>query len=279
MPFQLTDFQGQPAVALALPQGDRAVALLHGAQVVSWRTADGVEHLYMSPAAVLDGQAAVRGGVPLCFPQFNQRGPLAKHGFARNLAWRVETAAPDRLTLGLSQGPVTAAFWPEAFHAQLTLQLSPQALRLGLRVENTGSRSWSFTAALHTYLRVADVEQAVLAGLDGAPCWDAVRDEHGAQQGRPRFGAEFDRVYQSPGQPLVLADGEAGGGRLEIAQSASCSQTVVWNPGPALSRKLADLPDDGWRQMLCVEAAAIDAPVALEPGAAWEGWQRLAWSA
>ena len=42
-----------------------------------------------------------------------------------------------------------------------------------------------------------------------------------------------------------------------------------------LSAKLADLPDDGWRHMLCVEAARIDEPVLLAPGRQWQGWQQL----
>ena len=39
--------------------------------------------------------------------------------------------------------------------------------------------------------------------------------------------------------------------------------------------RLADMPPDGWRAMLCVEAAQIDQPVALAPGAHWQGWQEL----
>lgn len=276
-PSRFIDFLGQPAVELALPQGDRAIVLLHGGQPVSWRTADGTEHLYLSPASVLDGQTAVRGGVPLCFPQFNMRGPLIKHGFARNLPWQFEAAEPGRLTLGLRSGPVTQAFWTERFHAQLVVELTPGELRLRLRVANTGAASWSFTAALHTYLQVGDVEQVQVEGLDGAACWDAVRDQHFTQAGAPRFGSEFDSVYQAPPQALTLV--EAGRGALRIAQSATCPQTVVWNPGPDLSHKLADMPDDGWRHMLCVEAASIDAPVPLEAGQTWEGWQHLSWRA
>jgi glucose-6-phosphate 1-epimerase len=65
------------------------------------------------------------------------------------------------------------------------------------------------------------------------------------------------------------------GGTLEISQSASCSETVVWNPGAVLGAKLADMPADGFRHMLCVEAARIDEPVLLAPGAQWQGWQQL----
>ena len=50
---------------------------------------------------------------------------------------------------------------------------------------------------------------------------------------------------------------------------------MVWNPGAALCAKLADLPDDGYRHMLCVEAARIDATRAARAGAAWQGWQQL----
>ena len=44
---------------------------------------------------------------------------------------------------------------------------------------------------------------------------------------------------------------------------------------PVLAAKLSDLPDDGWRHMLCVEAARIDEAVLLQPGAAWQGWQQF----
>ena len=88
------NYQGQPCIRLHTPQGDTALVALQGAQVLSW-VAGGRERLYLSPRAVLDGQAAIRGGIPLCFPQFNQRGPLPKHGFARNLAWSADAAQAD----------------------------------------------------------------------------------------------------------------------------------------------------------------------------------------
>ena len=81
-------FLGQPGLRLRLPCGDTAWVALQGAQVLSW-VASGRERLYLSPKTLLDGQSAIRGGVPVCFPQFNQRGPLPKHGFVRNLPWAV----------------------------------------------------------------------------------------------------------------------------------------------------------------------------------------------
>lgn len=274
------EFRGQPAIALRLPQGDRVRVALHGAHVLSWQTADGTERLYLSPQALFDGQSAIRGGVPVCWPQFNMRGPLIKHGFVRNLPWQVvaspDAAETDTLRLRLSDSAATRAFWPERFEAELAVQLAPQRLRLTLTVRNTGhteDRPWPFTAALHSYLRVQDATTARLEGLEGAARWDAVRDVRGTETASAlRFGEEFDSVYAAPGTPLHLLDGHR---RLQIAQSAGCTETVVWNPGPALSARLTDMPDDGWRHMLCVEAACIDTPVLLAPGAQWQAWQDL----
>ena len=50
---------------------------------------------------------------------------------------------------------------------------------------------------------------------------------------------------------------------------------VVWNPGVLLCSLLSDLPADGYRSMLCVEAAQIDAAVPLALGGRWNGWQML----
>jgi glucose-6-phosphate 1-epimerase len=276
MPLQTLDVRGQPAVRLTLPEGSTCTIALHGAHMLGWTTADGVERLYLSPDAVFDGQAAIRGGVPVCWPQFNQRGPLAKHGFARNMAWQAEpfdAAAPGEVRLVLSDSDATRALWPHGFRATLTIALTPQGLRTALDVANTGAAPWSFTAALHTYLQVDEIADARLEGLQGAARWDAVRDvRHPEAAEALRFGDEFDSVYAAPAAPLRLVQPR---GTVEIAQSASCTETVVWNPGPLLAAKLSDLPDDGWRHMLCVEAARIDEAVLLQPGAAWQGWQQL----
>jgi len=271
-----TVFAGLPACELALPAGDRLVVALHGAQVLSW-VSGGLERLYLSPNSVMDGQAAIRGGVPVCFPQFNQRGPLAerlpKHGFARNVAWRADapvlSAERAELTLRLADNAQTRAWWPQAFELQLHIDLSPGALHITLGVHNTDEQALAFSGALHTYLVVDDVAQATLQGLGGQPEWDALTNTHAPAPDTLRFAAEFDRVYEAAHLPLTLNQS------LQISQSPSWAHTVVWNPAEALCLRLADMPDDGWRHMLCVEAAQVYTPITLPAGERWAGWQRL----
>ena len=271
-----TVFAGLPACELALPAGDRLVVALHGAQVLSW-VSGGLKRLYLSPNRVMDGQAAIRGGVPVCFPQFNQRGPLAeclpKHGFARNLAWRADApvlfAERVELTLRLADNAQTRAWWPQAFELQLHIDLSPGALHITLGVHNTDKQALAFSGALHTYLAVPDVAQATLQGLGGQPEWDALTNTHAPAPDTLRFAAEFDRVYEAAHLPLTLNQS------LQISQSPSWAHTVVWNPAEALCSRLTDMPDDGWRHMLCVEAAQVYTPITLPAGERWAGWQLL----
>ncbi|MEB0055214.1 MULTISPECIES: D-hexose-6-phosphate mutarotase [unclassified Variovorax] len=277
MPTQSLLFRGQPALAVALPGGDRAVVALHGAHLLSWTTADGIERIYLSPAAQFDGKSAIRGGVPVCWPQFNERGPLPKHGFARNVLWEAVTEVPEtkagELTLVLRDNDATRALWPRTFDLRLGISLTPGSLRTTLVAINTDSAPWSFAAALHSYLHVDDIADARLEGLQNAKRWDSVRNERHVEMTESlNFDAEFDSVYGAPVAPLKLVQPS---GTLQIAQSASCTETVVWNPGAALSAKMSDMPDDGYRHMLCVEAARIDENVLLAPGAQWQCWQQF----
>ena len=271
-----TTFAGLPAVELAFPQGDTLRVMLHGAQVLSW-VSGGQERLYLSPQSILVGQAAIRGGVPVCFPQFNQRGPMAerlpKHGFARNVAWLADApelgAEHARLTLRLNDNFQTRAWWPQAFALALRIDLSPGAVQLTLDVHNTDTQAMAFSGALHTYLAVPDVTQATLQGLGGQPEWDSLTDTHAQAADMIRFAAEFDRVYEAGPQPMTLNE------TLHISQSPSWANTVVWNPAQDLCKRLADMPEDGWRHMLCVEAAQVYTPITLPAGGRWAGWQRL----
>ena len=271
-----TTFADLPAVELALPQGDTLRVTLHGAQVLSW-VSGGQERLYLSPQSLMDGQAAIRGGVPVCFPQFNHRGPqaerLPKHGFARNVAWLADVpelgSEHARITLRLNDNFQTRAWWPQAFALALHIDLSPGAVQLTLDVHNTDAQALAFSGALHTYLAVPDVTQATLQGLGGQPEWDSLTDAHAQAAETVRFAAEFDRVYEAGPQPITLNQ------TLHISQSPSWANTVVWNPAQDLCKRLADMPEDGWKRMLCVEAAQVYAPIILPAGGRWAGWQRL----
>ncbi len=272
--------QGLPCLQLRLDQGDTALISQHGAQVLSW-VAGGKERLYLSSRSVLDGHSAIRGGVPVCFPQFNQRGTLPKHGFVRQRTWSV---APDVVSanvlpkgtatceLTLSSDVDTLALWPQPFVARLSVALSPAQLRVSLTVHNTGAQDLAFTGALHTYLAVDDIAAAQLRGLGGQPEWDAVTDVHGQAAGVLGFDGEFDRVYPAAPQALTLSDATHS---LHIAQSPSFEHTVVWTPGATQCARLADMPPQGYRQMLCVEAAQVFTPITVVPGQVWQGWQQL----
>jgi len=270
-------FHGQPCIRLRVGNSDTALVSLHGAQVLSW-VAAGRERLYLSPKAVFDGQAAIRGGIPLCFPQFNQRGPLPKHGFARNLAWAAQAPAWNAeqgavvLCLWLRSSAYTQALWPQDFEVKLTASLGEGWMHIHVEACNTGQTPWEFTTALHTYLAVGAVENVRLEGLEGCARWDAVRDQYGLQFGAVAIAGEYDSVFSAPAQPMRLHDGPRC---LQISQSPSLGSIVVWNPGVGLCSRLADLPAEGYRSMLCVEAAQIDAAVPLAPGARWQGWQML----
>lgn len=253
----------------------------HGAHLLSWTTADGQEQLYLSPRAVMDGRAAIRGGVPVCFPQFNMRvlgqSALPKHGFVRNMAWTVVAREPQRLRLELASNEATLALWPNAFRAGLDIQLAQDSLCISMDVVNTGQEAFPFAVALHTYLHVSDIHATTLRGLEGCAYWDAVKNAKEPQARSKddaplRFGLETDRVYAQAPRQLLLQD---GGRARRIMHSDSLPDTVVWNPGEALCVQLADMPAQGWQQMLCVEAACIEQPVRLLPNQSWHGWQRL----
>lgn len=50
--------------------------------------------------------------------------------------------------------------------------------------------------------------------------------------------------------------------------------TVVWNPWDKKSKSMVDFSDE-YKQMLCVDGAAIEKPITLKPGEEWTGRLQL----
>jgi glucose-6-phosphate 1-epimerase len=264
-----------PRIRLAHPSGAAAEVYLHGAHVTSWTPAGGGEALFVSRAAKFDGESSIRGGVPVVFPQFADNGPLPKHGFARTETWERVDAGDSRATLRLRDSEATRALWPHAFAAEFAVELDERRLTMRLRIENTGAEPFDFTAALHTYLRVADVWRSAVDGLTGVTYRDKVRDGQTfvEDDAELRIEGELDRVYLGPPAELRVRD-EAGGRGLRVRREGF-ADTVVWNPGAQGAADLPDMEAGEEREFLCVEAAQVADPLRLEPGASWTGAQVL----
>ena len=250
------------------------LATPHGAQVLSW-VSRGRERIFLSRKARFDAGAAIRGGIPVIFPQFGTHGNGMRHGFARLETWRREErgASPPCARFSLRESARSHEAWPHAFELVLEARPGDDCLEIRLTARNAGDAPFHFTAALHTYLRVDDIALARLHGLDGRRYLDAARGEATPRQAAHElaFEGEVDRIYPAVAGPLTLACGDE---LLEISQ-AGFTDVVVWNPGESRAAALPDLDEGEYRQFVCVEAAVIEHPVRLGPGQAWHGSQTL----
>jgi glucose-6-phosphate 1-epimerase len=267
-----------PKLRLSHASGSSAEAYLHGAHVTSWIPAGGAEALFLSRAAKLEPGAAIRGGVPVIFPQFAELGPLPRHGFARTRPWERVDAGDDggaSVRLRLRDSDETRRIWPHAFMAELQVELGDDWISLTLSIQNTDDAPISFNAALHTYLRVGDVREAAIEGLHGI----RYRDRESGEQLKVdderevTVHGELDRVYLNTPPELRVHD--RANGRSFHVRSSGFADTVVWNPWAAATAKLPDMEDEEYLEMICVEAAQVGSPVTLEPGARWSGVQRI----
>ncbi len=80
-------------------QGSTVELLYYGATVISWNV-NGVERLFVSSRASIDGSRPVRGGIPVVFPCFGapthpEHAKLPQHGFARSERWTFDSIVMD----------------------------------------------------------------------------------------------------------------------------------------------------------------------------------------
>ncbi|KAI4226026.1 MAG: hypothetical protein L6R36_003472 [Xanthoria steineri] len=283
-------------VTANLPTGQQLQVLLYGATVISWKSANGKENLFLSSKAHLDGSKPVRGGIPLVFPVFgppssnHPTGRLPQHGFARNSRWEYlgkssseSSTLPNskgdasvKLDFGLSNSMLSDSKWDYEFNLTYSVTLSQDSLETSLAVRNTGTSNYEFQVLFHTYLAIDSITETTVSGLEKAAFKDKVQGGKEVEPaGKPiSIRSETDRIYTAaPEQAIEIL--EKGKDRYELTRDM-LSDVVVWNPWLEKAKGMADFgPEDGYKKMVCVEAGSVSAWNTLDAGDTWEGGQRI----
>ncbi|GGH05179.1 D-hexose-6-phosphate mutarotase [Silvibacterium dinghuense] len=262
---------GLARVRITSPAAEAEI-YLHGAQVTAWKPAGEDEVIFVSEkSAWVDGKA-IRGGIPVCFPWFREKVDDLKapsHGFVRTKEWELfsvaQTGEDIVVTLTTSSDDASRKWWPHEMRVVHRITVGKE-LRLELIAVNTGESSFLLEEALHTYYRVGDAEKIRVEGLDGVTYFDNTDgNREKVQQGDVHFTASTDNAYQNTEGRLTLVDPVLK--RRIAIEKAHSRSTVVWNPWVEGAAKLADLGDEEWREMTCVEGGNLRiCAVPLAPG-------------
>lgn len=238
------------------PQVKASVAL-QGAHLLSWKPAGEEEVLWLSGNTPFKNGVALRGGVPICWPWFGPSAQpgLPSHGFARNLPWALKGHDEDDkgavLTFELKSSEATRQYWPHEFTLLARFKLGKTC-----EIELEAHGEFETTSALHTYFNVGDIAAVKVSGL-GERYIDKVKNaEEGVlSNGTETFPDRTDRVYLNAETCSVIHD-DALNRNIDVTHHHN-SNVVAWNPGPALSVSMGDMPDDGYKTFVCVETCYV----------------------
>jgi glucose-6-phosphate 1-epimerase len=275
------EFAGHAALQLRTRHGV-AVLALHGAHLLSWVPTGQREVFWLSPLA-LPEPASIRGGVPVCWPWFaTQRMPpgAMQHGPLRNLPWQVQavhTCGDEEVSLTLQpslEREPRLQEWAPGLQVALRVTLGFSVVQ-SLHTHNRGTQPFMLTQGLHSYFAVGQATHVRIEGLQGLRYQERNAPETAVQHTPFALDARHpvcDRIFDH------LADAGAAGHRYTLVDptwqrriqidTQGSQSVVVWNPGSAGARTMADVPGDAWQDFFCVEAAnaGVDA-VQLAPGA------------
>lgn len=275
---------GLEKVILREVRGSSAEVYLYGGQVTSWKNDHREELLFVSSKAIFKPPKAIRGGIPICFPQFANHGPLESHGFARNRFWSIDkdpppfpaaTSSRAFVDLILKPSEEDLKIWPHSFEFRLRVALSPGGDLMStsrIRNTNTDGKPFTFTFAYHTYFSVSDISEVRVEGLETLDYLE--NKERFTEQGDAiTFESEVDKIYLSTPTKIAILDHEKK--RTFVIRKDGLPDAVVWNPWDKKAKAMADFGDEEYKHMLCVEAAAVEKSITLKPGEEWRGRQEL----
>ncbi|GJW17452.1 putative glucose-6-phosphate 1-epimerase [Tanacetum coccineum] len=249
-----------------------------GQTLVFWSLPIAVLHVFhYSNKAVWKPPQPVRGGIPICFPQFANFGTLEQHGFARNRLWTLdEDPSPlpavnsqSNADLLLKSTEEDLKTWPFRFELRIRITVSAGKLTLIPRVRNVDNKAFTFTLALRNYFSVSDVSEVRIEGLETLDYLDnTLKRERYTEQSRC-----INFLMASTPTKIAIIDHERK--RTIVLRKEGMEDAVLWNPWDKKAKAIPDLGDEDYNTMLCLDAAAVENPINIKPCEEWRGRQEL----
>lgn len=245
---------------------------LQGAHVTRYQPAANHEVLWMSDTAVYAPGKVLRGGIPLCWPWFGphpKNSDRPQHGYARRSRFSVLSTSADAesTSMILALDPAAAPYpeWQDRAQLEVEFRLS-DSLWMEMRTFNVSDSALTLSNAWHTYFSISGRDRVTLPGVTGLTYLDKPQRYKQLQQTDAiAIRGEIDRVYLVPPPEIELLD-SARQTKTSISTWGN-QNLVVWNPGEANAKTMADFDDRGFEQMLCIEPAnALDQSIQLKPG-------------
>jgi glucose-6-phosphate 1-epimerase len=280
---------------------------LEGSHVTSW-VCGGEEQLFLSKkASFIPEKLAIRGGIPICWPTFNERNLKAgKHGIVRTSErWNIHAADTDPdgtpwmvlehetfyLEVDAKTGTIVGYHYEEPSAAEVAeavvvpstlrmrYEVKPTSLRVEMQVENGGDTAFDFSTVMHSYFSVNQMPVTVrgLQGKSGLKDGEPFTDD--ADEVLVDGDLETQRLYQDVDGAVSWETPATNGGtkKLTLTKSANLPDVVLWNAGEAGARGIGDLEDGGHLRYLCVEPGICESVEAsVGAGETWVGWQEIA---
>lgn len=252
--FTVTEKDGVQFISI---QNDncKAEVCLFGGHVTSWQPEGHAPVLWMSETSALDGSAAIRGGIPVCWPWFGPVESKGRHGLVRTMNWTLEDAKeePDLTVLKLSCdiGKDKALAWGHPQIIEQTLILGSR-LTQTCKVTNPFKTPVNYAYALHNYFHIGSLNHLSVPELTEQPYYCKINDlTDQKDSNEPDYNGPIDRVYQSEG-PASITD-TIMQRQISVTKHGSANW-VLWNPG-TMAADINDIHTDGEKQYLCLEAA------------------------
>jgi glucose-6-phosphate 1-epimerase len=241
-----------------------AAFTLHGGHLIHFQPAGQAPIIWLSKSAIFDHKKAIRGGVPICWPWFGAADTtlgenLPAHGFARTSKWVIgnltESEEGVELELKLSSNKETLTLWPFQFELTLKATLTNN-LKLELITENKSDIPLTYRGALHSYFNISAPQNVKVSGIN-KHFYNSLKGKK-LETGDTTLLIDqaIDAIYEKANNQILLEDKKLQ--RTLIISNLGNDSEVLWSPWIEGAKAFADMPDDGYKTMLCIESAITD---------------------